>query len=541
MKLVNKKSLVLGIFSFLVGSAFAAGPVQRGIEFNEAGMYETAKAYLLKGIHSGESTAEAYYFLGDTYLMLNMPDSAVYYFNKSKAADPEYMLPLVGEGKLALKNNNPEVANSLFEQAIKKKKKDPAIYTAIAAAYVEFNQFDKVPGMLDKARSAKKNYPNSFTVEGDMLVKQDKAGGASQKYENAIYFDANNKQAYLKDARVYKHINTTRALEILDQLVSIDPNYIPAYLEYADLYYSTNFRKALEAYEKFIGEPGIPVKEVEKYAAVLYFTQNYEKSLEKTQAALAVNPDNFIMKRIAMYNHFELGNFSRALELAQKFFASKGDKDEYIGQDYITYGRLLQKEDQDSLAVIYLAKAVEMDSSKIELYKEISSAYEQMERYDKAIEFFQKYMDAVDAPNTSDYYMFGRTYYQAGTQMGLKGDTVAQKEYLLMADKKFEEVTEQNPDSYLGFLWRSRTLASLDPELVEGLAKPLYELTLEKLLAANEDGKRNREITEGYMYLGNYYYLNKDKTMALEYFGKALDLNPANTELKKAIDELKKQ
>lgn len=540
MKLVKKTISILGVFSLLTGFAFA-GPVEKGIEFYEVKMYETAKAYLLKGIQSGTNTPEVFYYLGDTYLMLNKQDSATFYFNKSKAANPEYMMPVVGEGKIALKGNNAVAAKDLFEQAIKKNKKNPEVYTAIAEAYVNQKLYTEALDMLDKARKAKKNYPNSFVVEGDMFVLQEKAGDACQKYDNAIYFDAQNKQAYVKEARVYKHINTSRALEILDNVVAIDPEYIPAYVEYADMYYSTNFKKALEAYEKYVHEPGIPIKEVERYASILYFTENYQKSLDYVQKALNVNPNNFVMKRIEMYDNFELGNLEKAFALGQKFFQAKGEKDEYISQDYVTYGRVLQKNQEDSLAVIYLSKAVELDTSKVELYKEISTAYEKSEKFDKAIEYFQKYMDALEAPNTSDYYMFGRTYYQAGTQMGLQNDTTAQKEYLKKADHMFEEVTKQNSDSYLGYLWRSRALASLDPELAEGLAKPLYEQTLEKLLAANEEGKRNRDITECYMYLGNYYYLNNDKANAILNFEKALELNPTNAALKEAVDGIKKQ
>lgn len=540
MKLINKTISILGMFSLLAGFAFA-GPVEKGIEFYEVKMYETAKAYLLRGIQSGTNTPEAYYYLGDTYLMLDKQDSAIFYFNKSKAANPDYMLPVVGEGRVALKGNNAVAAKDLFEQAIKKDKKNPEIYTAIAEAYVNQKLFSEALDMLEKARKAKKNYPNSFVVEGDMFVLQEKAGDACQKYDNAIYFDAQMKQAYLKEARVYKHINTSRAIEILDILVAIDPEYIPTYVEYAEIYYSTNFKKALDAYEKYVHEPGIPIKEVERYASILYFTENYQKSLDYVQKALNVNPDNFVMKRIEMYNNFELENVEKAFSLGQKFFQAKGEKDEYISQDYVTYGRILQKNQQDSLAIVYLTKAIELDTSKVELYKEISTAFEKSEKFEQAIEYFQKYMDALGTPNTSDYYMFGRTYYQAGTQMGIQNDTIAQKEYLQKADNMFEEVTKQNSDSYLGYLWRSRSLASLDPELVEGLAKPLYEQTLEKLLEANEDGKRNRDITECYMYLGNYYYLNDDKANAILNFEKALELNPTNEALKEAIDGIKKQ
>ncbi len=537
MKVNIKKILGIGIFSLYMTFSWAS-PAEKGIEFNQVRMYESAKIYLLQAIKSGSVAPETFYYLGDTYLMLNKVDSASYYFKKSLEVNPEYTLAMVGDGKKALKENKLALAKEIFAQAIKKDKKNAEVYTAIAAAYIEYGHYEDAIPMYEKARDVKKNYSDSFVVEGDMFTKRGNAGDAIAKYEQAIYFDSNNKQAYLKEARVYKNINTTMSLEILDKLTAVDVDYVPAYIEYADIYYTSNFKKALEAYEKFIHIPGIPVKEVEKYATVLYFSKEYLKSLEQVKIALKVNPSNFVMKRIEMYNNYELENNSIALALGEKFFASKGEKNEYIGQDYITYGRLLQRNKQDLEAIPYLEKALTLDTTNVELYKEISSAYEKTEQYSKSIEYFQKYMTTVGTPKTSDFYNFGRSYYQAGTQMGIKGDTILQKEYLGKAVEMFHEVTIQNADSYLGFLWEARALASLDPELKQGLAKPAYEQTLSKLLASNENGKRSKDITECYMYLGNYYYLNNDKKGALEYFNKALELNPDNEALRKAIKEL---
>ncbi len=62
----------------------------------------------------------------------------------------------------------------------------------------------------------------------------------------------------------------------------------------------------------------------------------------------------------------------------------------------------------------------------------------------------------------------------------------------------------------------------------------MYELAMEKMLADNEGGKNNRNIIECCMYLGNYYLENKDKTTAIDYFNKVLEITPDNENLKKA-------
>ncbi|MDR1121043.1 MAG: hypothetical protein LBM08_09005, partial [Dysgonamonadaceae bacterium] len=336
-------------------------------------------------------------------------------------------------------------------------------------------------------------------------------------------------------------ISMARALEILDELAGIDADYIPACVEYVDVCYALGyFKKAIPVYEKFVDLPGISSKHLEKYATVLYFSQEYQKSLDEIQKVLQTDPNNFIMRRLEFYNHYDLGHTETALELGAKFTASKGEKDEYIKQDYISYAKLLNKNKQGLEAVVYYRKALELDSTEVELYKEIASAYEKAENYVEAIAAQQQYMERIEEPKASEYYSFGRTYYQAGTQMGVNGDTIAQKEYLLKADSLFAIVTEKNNDSYLGYIWRARSLASLDPELIDALAKPLYEQTLEILLQDADVDKRKKELTECYMYLGNYYYLNKDKENTLVNFNKVLELNPTNLEMKKVVEELYK-
>ncbi|MDR2626618.1 MAG: hypothetical protein LBC40_01120, partial [Dysgonamonadaceae bacterium] len=437
-------------------------------------------------------------------------------------------------------NKNDRIAaEEKFKQAIKEDKKNPAVYTAIAAAYVEHKLFDKATAMYGEAINKKRNYPPAFVVEGDMLTQMGKTGDACPKYANAYYFDAKYKLAYLKEARAYKSINTARALELLDELSKIDPDYLPACLEYVDIYYPKYFPKAIPMYEKFINLPGISTKHLENYAASLYFSKEYLRSLDEIKKVLQTDPNDFVMRRLEFYNHFDLGNAKTALALGNKFFTSKEEKDEYIAQDYIYYANLLSKNKQDLEAINAYKKAVELDSTKIEFYKEISTSYERLENYADAIAYFQKYMDATESPKVSEYYSFGRSYYQAGTQMGVKGDTIAQKEYLQKADSLFNIVTKKNSDSHLGYIWRARSVASLDPELTEGAAKPLYEKALEVLLKdADAADKRRKELTECYQYLGNYYYLNKDKENTLLYFNKMLEINPTNKEMEKVVKEL---
>ncbi len=536
-----RKILFAGSFCLLFNSAFAGGALDSGIEFHNGGFYEAAKYQLLEAAKGG--SAEAYYYLGDSYLMLGNVDSAAICFKKSAELKADYALPLVGEGKLELKKNNASTADNLFNAAIKKDKKNPDIYNEIAVAYATYKQFDKAKEMITKAADLKKNYAPTFVAEGDVLFREGQVGEAVSRYENALYFDANNKEALLKAARAYGRVNPARGTENLDKAIAIDANYIPAYIEKANLLYGTRaFSKAIPVYEKYVNLPGIPSKEYETYATVLYFMQDYAKSLEKAEIALKKMPDNFIMKRIQMYDVYELGDMERAFELGAAFFRSKKPTDEYIAQDYITYAKVLSRKKLDEQAIEYYQKALEKDPKQVDLYKDIAASYEKMEKYNEAIDAYKKYLDGTPKPSELDYYALGRTYYLVASQKATANDLAGQKEYLAKSDSLFALVSSISPDYYLGYFWRARTAALLEgDDLTKGVAKPYYEQSLEKLIQINTDGKRNKDVVECCLYLGNCYYQNNDTDKAIEYFNKVLEINPNNADLKKAIQDLQKK
>lgn len=121
--------------------------------------------------------------------------------------------------------------------------------------------------------------------------------------------------------------------------------------------------------------------------------------------------------------------------------------------------------------------------------------------------------------------------------------------YLLKADTMFQVVVERSPTDYRGYLWRSRAAAVRDPELKEGLAKPLYEETLTVLdqdPSNKEKAATKRVYIEAYKYLGYYNYLQttnpakKNEAIAAtkDYWNKMLELDPGNTEILEALKTL---
>ncbi|MDR0412423.1 MAG: tetratricopeptide repeat protein [Dysgonamonadaceae bacterium] len=509
--------------------------------------------------------AENYYYLGQIYSQLQQTDSAAYFYEKAIQTDPEYPFGYIGEGKTALMKGELKTAESLFKKATGLAKKNPSVQTTIAEVYIDANLKPQAEEALDKARKVNKKYPGIYVVEGDMLMKEGKTGEACARYENAIAFDKNDKIGYLKLARVYKNINTNEALRYLDELTAIDPEYIPAYAEIGDLYdmssideANVNYTKALDAYEKFISIPGVPLLQHERYARLLYFTNQYEKSLQQIDLLLKENPNNQVMYRLKAYNNYKLGNNAVALAGIAEFLQNNPE-DKHIYLDYITYGRILLKENQPENAIDVFLKAAALEPEKPEIYKELANTYELTNNYPEAVKQYEKYFTIEKTPVVFDYFYYGQANYSAASkyidaeyldatidpeQKAMDDDIF--KTYIEKGNEAFTEVINRSPESYIGYLWRARLNSFVDVKeqkakgaAMQGAAKPYYEETLTVMLAANEDGKRNNEIIEAYRYLASYYLLLDDKINAGDYFKKILEVEPDNAVAKDALNQLK--
>ena len=559
MKMNRRKLLILaGIFLLALTNVFADNN-EKGIEYYRANLYGAAKIFFLQQTNqSASQQAENYYYLGQTYYQLNQEDSASYYYRKAIELFPEYPFGYIGEGMLQLKQGNAKAADDLFKKANNFAKKDPSVQTTIAEVYAHAGDYTNAKAALDKARKINSKYSGIYAVEGDILMKQGKTGEACGRYENAILFNKTDKAAYLKLAEVYKGINTSVAIQYLNKLVALDPNYIPAYAVYGDIYREEGrYKDALDAYEKFIAIPGVPLLQHERYAQLLFFSNQYEKATDQIKYVISNDPDNLVMKRLEAYNSHRLGNNSLGLEQMNRFLAVM-PKDRHIFQDYMTLGQLLVKEKQSTQALEAFQKAIDLDPTKVEIYKEMATAAVNSNLYPKAIEYYERYLSLEPTADAMDYFTYAQACYSAAvyyvdpvnmasvsTPDQVAAYEAAFKNYVQKGDNAFVEVAKRRPASHYGYMGRANINALRDKYdgdktgKVAGYAKPLYEEALTVMLNNNADGARNRDIITVYRYLVSYYASVNDTANIIEYSKKILNIDPNDESAQKTLQLLK--
>ena len=517
----------------------------QGIAYYRAGFPIVAKPLLISEIETNvASRAETCFNLGNIYFSDNQLDSAAFYFNKGLVADPSNSLNSIGLTMLKIKSDAVGAEND-FKNILKLKqnKKNINIYIAIANAYLFNGVLDNAVVYQEKAKEIKTKDAQVYVLLGDIEFAKKNIGEACKNYDQAIYFDDKCKEAYIKYARAYRIVNPNLAIEKLNTLKAKEPTFLLVDRELADIYYAKNtiadYTTAAELYENYLKSGNTNIADLTKYAFTLFLKGDFTKSLEVTNLGLGKAVRNPVFNRLAMYNNVDLKKPDDALKAADLFF-NQTDKPEFTFLDYRYYGQAFRDKNQIDLAIPQYEKALQLDSTKTDLWKDISDMYSKKRDYNKSIIAYTKYMSTLkEDEKTSDIYMqFSKMYYGLGTADSTL-NAASKKVALIKADSLFGQVALKEPTNYRGNFWRARTNSALDPETEKGLAKPYYDQTV-SLLESKADSKYYPILVECYSYLGYYYLVQKDNVGSLVYWNKILALDPANVNAKKAIDGIAK-
>ncbi len=528
-----RKSILFSAL-FIAGVSLTYAENKNGIDFYEAGDYQTAKKYFLSAPNIDATDS---YYLGEIYFDEKKTDSAQYYFNKGLQIDPANLLNSVGLAKVQLNTSGlDKELNDIGKD--RKNRKNARLLAAVAQAYFDNNKLDEASKMADKSINANKQSPYGYILKGDLLAKQGNTGEAAAAYESAIYFDPNFKASYVKLSRLYENIRTQVALDYLKKVVELDPQYIPGFLSLSQINYRKGFYpEALEAFEKYLSLIVPTGKDYEQYASILYFNKKYSETLEAIKKA----PDNFVMNRLKMYSLFELKQYNEALQTADSFFKNADEKD-LITQDYTYYAQILANDKRYQDAGAAFAKAYEKDSTNIEYLTQAAGAYERADDYSNAIKYYQLAFNKNANPSLADIYVLGLANYSAGTSTkAFSPDSTKDKQekekYLKESDRLFAEMTEKFPDHYLGYLMRARANFALDPQAEKGLAVPHYQKAIEIMLPNLNE--RKNDVLESYRYLGFYYLGQNNVPESKNYWGKVLEIDPADETALQVMQSLK--
>jgi len=549
---VTVSVVVLSVFSFY--SVFSQD-LQSAIKLFKSEQFGASSTAFKKLIAQTPDNGDIYYYYGVSFLRKfqsdtvntsfdEMADSSKIVFEMGTNKDPQNPLNFVGLGGISLFRHNEAEAQPYFARAISllpskanksiimSPEKQAVVYYNLAEAYIRSGTHDtaRIFSYLRKAEQLNKKDPQLFIVKGDAYIFMLNDGSkAISNYNEAQRLDPKSPEAKLRVGQLWMRArNYPDALTTYKEVVKIDSTYAPAYRELGYLYSRANRNDDAQAnYKKFLALSANNTAARKRYVNTLIELKKYPEAIAQLEDVIKVDTMDNDVNRALAYCYFETSQYDKGLYYSKKFF-SRANPEKVRATDYSYLGRLLAKTKQDSLAYEKLIKAFQMDTSKSELLSEAAMSLNRIKKYDKALEIYKMKIDLGKA-NPGDWYNMGKVYYNL-QEWGKVDTTLAYYNTLM-------------PDHIAAYQWRARALVNMDPDTKLGLAKPVWEILIEK--TAPDSVKYSKELIEAYGYLAYYYLLQFNSTKdqengkkALEYSYKILALDPNNEKGKEFVKQI---
>lgn len=537
-----KKTGIISAALIIANTTFAQS-LQDAITKTDNERFQSAAADFRALIAKEPAKGENYFYYGENFFKKGELDSANMFYQKGAEANATYPLNYVGLGKILwFKGNTADAKTQFYKAATLGNNKNTEVMRKTAEAYIlsDNKNLDEAINLLNAAIKIDPKNPESYLLLGDATLEKNpsEGGPAIKQYDKASELNPKSPKGVLRSGRLYQRArNYQLALDLYKKAESLDPTYAPAYREKAELYFLAGQKaNALESYKKYV-ELNNSDEARERYAEFLYVNKLYSDAIQEIEGLQKRGNTNLNLIRILGHSYAEMGNktdtaaYTKGYKAITQFFEKGGSNFKYLPVDYKYKGMLLSKMGKDSLAVIELQKAADMDpKSAPEMYREIAKAWMKAKRYPKVQSTYEKLM-AGDPKNLSaqDWYEFGRSYYyEAGNKQREKKDGEATALFV-KADTCFSMLTQVQPAYPMGYFWRGRVNTQLDPKDDSALPKPHYEKAI-ALVKPEEKATYKTNLVEAYSYLGSHFAFSKEKdlTKAKEYFNLVKELDPNN-------------
>ncbi|MDE6017235.1 MAG: tetratricopeptide repeat protein [Muribaculaceae bacterium] len=534
----------------VVAMGASAQTHQEGAEYYKADQLDNAKELLLRNLNNaGTDKAIANYYLGLIASDENKLDEAQKYFEAGIEANPNYANNYIGLGGLALKKGDKKTAGEQFKKGESLVKKDAAAEIAIARAYYDADPVGyakEIEGKVAKARKINLQSPAIYIFEGDQEKDMKNWGGAAGKYEMAKSYDANATEAYVKYANLYTQVNPQYAITMLKELLSVNPTSALGQRELANAYYNKkDYADAAREYGVYVKNPNHFKQDEDRYAFLLFYSQDYKKGYDYATQLLASNPGNFTARRYQFMNAANLPEMAdKLVPMAEELLAAHNanpDKNKFAAIDFILIAEEFVKAKRADEAITVLQEAIKEMPENANFNKQLAMTYVETENFSGASDTFEGFIAKSENPGYNDYIQQAIFSFYAGVENKQKADQAKADTYFNKAKANVEKAQAEIPDNYkpkkiLGDI--ALQYATNDDE-VKTAAFPMYSEAAELLEKSSDPSRYKSDAKTIYNYLGNYYLDHKDVAKAKENFNKYLQYDPENEGYRKFVEGLK--
>lgn len=512
----------------------------------DIGKYDEAISMGNSLLASDPKNDKVEYLMGVAYYETERYTEAGSWYEKGKGHSARNAMNFVGAGAVAAHNQNYDKAKAELDKAVElNAKQDPKTFLAIANAWMSNPTTDKTKQQpywkeaelyLYKVQKLAPNDAESYVLLGKLYGLQGVTELEQSMYEKAIEKDPKYIYGYFRLGQLFKKQGKYQeAADKFLKVIEIDPGFGPVYKEMAEMWVlAKKYDKAEENIKKYKeimgGDKSSRIIEV----IIYYLGEQFDKAIQLGEPLLQ-DTNATVIKRILSYSYVKKtpADADKSLQWFGAYWeATQKNPAAVIASDYEFYGKALQLKGNFDEAGMNYEKAIEKSKENggemnYELYNVMAEMYREKKDTLTRIVYLRKYIESQPKYSLKENFTLGQTYWQI-------------KDYV-HADSVFEVMTQKMPDLHIGWSWRGRANASMDPDSKQGKAMPYYQKVLDLLGNDPEKiAKYKADYTTALRYFGAYHTLVVENcTEAVKYWQKILELIPDDANAKNGMEYCK--
>lgn len=400
------------------------------------------------------------------------------------------------KGKQYLEKNDLDSAYIMFSKSLELDNNFGSTYYQIGNIYYKKNQFDSAIIQYDKALSIDTSLAVFYLMKGSALYELKKYKYALEILDVCLQKEPQNVNAlYKKGMCYYQQNKIDQCIPLMLQIIEIDEKNAKANKNLGSIYYKQNkYKEAISCFEEVVVSEPFNIELLNVLAVCYEKIGLSEKANDTYRIIEKYNPQDPLMELSIAENKIKQNDYIGARAIYYSTINRFEDKEiiyYYIANTYYN------EKKYDSALIHYNLVYQSNYTPIIGIEELIGNSYYYLGDYINAISFYDKVQTKKNTPEINN--LIGLSYLKLNSY--IKSKLYFRQAILL--------------DKYYGIAYFN--LGTVNYMLNE------YEEAINNLLKANELIKDDADI---YKYLAKSYGKINDKTNAILYFNKAVQINP---------------
>jgi tetratricopeptide (TPR) repeat protein len=429
------------------------------------------------------------------------------------------------EGIAQFEKGDFQSAIKSFKDAVKEDKKNPQAYFWLGLSYLKSDSLGLAETALVQARELDSKNWKIYDYLGDVYVAEKIPAAAVEQYRKAIEIGGKSTVIYMKIADVSRKARQyTEAAEAYISVLLIDSTNVTAMKELANIYFrAKQYSNALPIYRDLVKLQPDSISYQKNYVKCLYEGKYYIDLIPVAENIRRFDSTDEDINMMLRDSYIQTKKYDKALQFITAQNPDSLNVDELVKRAKIYYELKMI----DSSISMY-EYAYKRDSTRSDMYYEMAKLYNEKERYADAVMMFDKKIAADSSPG----YRWA-CYFQGAQSLGKMKDFKRAKEYITKS-------IEFKPEYLEAWPLLAQYNEALGNSAEQGVAnRKIIELILKADTAVNGNSVRYKTLLDNAYRMEAFRLFNDKKPFeAIEYYKKALHLNPKDCKLALTIGQI---